>query len=334
SFAGRRRELAQLDSVLDRSRPGLVLAAIDGMAGVGKTSLAVHWAHQVADRFPDGQLYASLRGFDPAKDPSAPGEVLRDFLDALGVPPQRVPGDLDAQAGMYRSMLSGRRMLVLLDNARDAEQVRPLLPGSAGSLVIVTSRNRLPGLITAYGARPVSLDTFSAEEARDALALRLGAERTAAEPDALEEIIERSGRLPLAVAVVAARATVHPDLFLGEIASELRDERRRLDTLSIDGAAADVRAVLSWSYRLLSESAKRMFRLLSVHGGPDFSRNAVASLAGLPRAEARRLLTELTGARLLTETHPGRFTAHDLTRVYAAELSGLEDTPDDRHTAL
>ena len=334
SFAGRRREVAQLDSALDGSRPGLVIAAIDGMAGVGKTSLAVHWAHQVADRFPDGQLYANLRGFDPAKDPSAPGEVLRDFLDALGVPPRRVPGDLDAQASMYRSMLSGRRMLVLLDNARNTEQVRPLLPGSAGSLVIVTSRNRLPGLITAYGARPVSLDTFSADEARDALALRLGAERTAAEPDALEEIIERSGRLPLAVAVVAARATVHPDLFLGEIASELRDERRRLDTLSIDGAAADVRAVLSWSYRLLSEPAKRMFRLLSVHGGPDFSRNAVASLAGLPPVGARRLMTELTGARLLTESHPGRFTAHDLTQVYAAELSALEDTPDDRHAAL
>jgi DNA-binding SARP family transcriptional activator len=335
-FTGRRRELALLDSVLDGSRSpaGLVVAAIDGMAGVGKTALAMHWAHQVADRFPDGQLYANLRGFGPSRKASASGEVLRSFLHALGVPPRRIPDDLDTQASMYRSMLNGRRMLVLLDNARDVEQLRPLLPGSHGCLVIVTSRNRLPGLITAHGARTVSLDTFSAEEASLALALRLGAERTAAEPEAVEEIIDRCGGLPLAMAVVAARAILYPDLPLGEIASELRDARRRLDTLSIDGATADVRAVFSWSYRLLSEPAKRMFRLLSVYCGPDFSQHTAASLAGLPTARTQRLLTELTGARLLTESRPGRFTAHDLTRVYAAELSATNDTPDDRHMAL
>jgi DNA-binding SARP family transcriptional activator len=336
SFAGRRGELIRLHSLLEgsKSATGLVVAAIDGMAGVGKTALAVHWAHQVADRFPDGQLYANLRGFDAAKDASAAGEVLRGFLDALGVPPQRVPADVDAQASMYRSILSGRRMLVLLDNARDMEQVRPLLPGSPGCVVVVTSRNRMPGLIAAHDARTVSLDAFCAEEARQALALRLGPERTAAEPEAVEEIIDRCAGLPLAMAVVAARATLYPNLPLAEIASELRDARRRLDTLSIDGATADVRAVLSWSYRLLSEPARRLFRLLSVHGGPDFSRNAVASLAGVPRAGARRLITELTGARLLTESRPGRFTAHDLTQVYAAELSATDDTHDERHLAL
>lgn len=335
SFAGRRGELIRLHSLLEQgqSATGLVVAAIDGMAGVGKTALAVHWAHQVADRFPDGQLYANLRGFDAARDASAAGEVLRGFLDALGVPPHRVPADVDAQASMYRSMLNGRRMLVLLDNARDMEQVRPLLPGSAGC-VVVTSRNRLPGLITTHDARTVSLDAFCADEARQALALRLGEQRTAAEPEAVEEIIDRCAGLPLAMAVVAARATLYPNLPLAEIASELRDARRRLDTLSIDGATADVRAVLSWSYRLLSEPARRLFRLLSVHGGPDFSRNAVASLAGVPTAEARRLITELTGARLLTESRPGRFTAHDLTQVYAAELSAADDTHDERHLAL
>jgi DNA-binding SARP family transcriptional activator/tetratricopeptide (TPR) repeat protein len=336
SFAGRRGELVRLHSLLEGSQPvaGLVVAAIDGMAGVGKTALAVHWAHQVADQFPDGQLYANLRGFDSDKDAAGPGEVLRGFLDALGMPPQRVPADVDAQASMYRSLMSGRRMLVLLDNARDMEQVRPLLPGSPGCVVIVTSRNRLAGLITAYDARTVSLDAFCAEEARQALALRLGAERTTAEPEAVEEIIDRCAGLPLAMAVVAARATLYPDLPLAEIATELRDARRRLDTLSIDGATADVRAVLSWSYRLLSEPARRLFRLLSVHGGPDFSFNAVASLAGLPKAEAQRLLTELTSARLLTDSRPGRFTMHDLTQVYAAELSATDDSPDDRRMAL
>jgi hypothetical protein len=233
-----------------------------------------------------------------------------------------------------RSMLSGRRMLVLLDNARDMEQVRPLLPGSPGCVAVVTSRNRLPGLIAAHDARTVSLDAFRAEEARQALALRLGTERTAAEPEAVEEIIDRCAGLPLAMAVVAARATPYPNLPLAEIASELRDARSRLDTLSIDGATADVRAVLSWSYRLLSEPARRLFRLLSVHGGPDFAQDAVASLAGVPREEARRLITELTGARLLTESRPGRFTAHDLTQVYAAELSATDDTHDERHLAL
>jgi DNA-binding SARP family transcriptional activator len=335
SFAGRRRELALLDSLLDGAVPdaGLAAAAIDGMAGIGKTALAVRWAHQVADRFPGGQLYANLRGFDPGGRPAPPGEVLRGFLDALGAAPRRIPDDLDAQASLYRSMLSGRRVLVLLDNARDMEQVRPLLPGSPGALVLVTSRNRLPALLTAHGARTVTLDAFSAQEARQALGLRLGPERIAAAPQALEEIIGRCAGLPLALAVVAARAALYPDLPLGEIASELRSARTRLDSLSIDGAAADVRAAFSWSYRLLSEPAQRLFRLLSVHEGLDFSRSAAASLAGLPRTEAGPLLAELAAARLLTESRPGWFTSHELIQVYAAELSAAQDTPADRRAA-
>lgn len=336
AFAGRRRELTRLDSLLDdgtRPGAGVVITAIDGMPGTGKTALAVHWAHRVADQFPDGQLYANLRGFDPGGAALTASEALRGFLDALGVPPQRIPGDLDAQASLYRSMLHGRRVVILLDNVRDIEQVRPLLPGSPGSLVLVTSRNRLPGLITAHGAHTVSLDVFSAGEARQALTLRLGAARLAAAPHAVKEIIARCAGLPLAIAVVAARATVYSELPLTEIAAELRDTSTCLDALSTDDAAADVRAVFSWSYRLLSNPARRLFRLLTTHGGPDFSRGAAASLAGLPTARVRPLLAELTSARLLTEHRPGRFACHGLTRAYATELSAAHDTPDDRHAA-
>jgi DNA-binding SARP family transcriptional activator len=337
AFVGRHRELARLNSLLDdgaQSSATVEIAAIDGMAGIGKTALAVHWAHWAADRFTDGQLYANLRGFDPSGVAMSPEDALRGFLETLGVAPQRIPGDVGAQASLYRSLLNGRRVLVLLDNVRDIEQVRPLLPGSPGCLVLITSRNRLPGLIVAHGAHAVSLDTLPADEARQAMALRLGSARLAAEPDASDEIFDRCGGLPLAMAVVAARATVYQDLPLAEIASELRDPRTRLDALSADGAAAGVRAVFSWSYRLLSIPARRLFRLLAVHEGRELSPNAAASLAGLPRAEIQPLLAELTGARLLTEHRPGRFTSHDLTRVYAAELSAAEDTEDDRRGAL
>jgi DNA-binding SARP family transcriptional activator/tetratricopeptide (TPR) repeat protein len=336
-FAGRRRELARLDMLIAdeaNSSAAVTIAAIDGMAGIGKSALAVHWGYQVAERFPDGQLYVNLRGFDPSGAPMTPGEALRGFLQALGVAPQRIPDDLDAQASLYRSMLHGRRILVLLDNAYDMTQARPLLPGSPGCLVIVTSRNRLLGLVTAHGAGSVTLEALPVEEARETLAARLGAARFTAEPHALEEILDYCSGLPLAIAVVAARATIYGDFSLRDIASELRDADTRLDALSTDDAAADVRAVFSWSYQLLTESARRLFRLLSVHSGPDVSSNAVASVAGLPKAEVLPLLAELTGARLLTEHRPGRFASHDLTRVYAAGLSAAHDTPGDRRAAL
>jgi DNA-binding SARP family transcriptional activator/tetratricopeptide (TPR) repeat protein len=337
AFTGRSWELAQLNSLLDSGTqppPAVVISAIDGMAGIGKTALAVHWAHQVADQFPDGQLYVNLRGFDRSGAVMAPGEALRGFLDALGVAPQRIPGGIGAQAGLYRSLLHDRRVLIVLDNARDAEQLRPLLPGSPGCLVIVTSRNQLTGLITTHDARSLTVDPFSADEAQDALARRLGSARLAAEPDALAEVVELCAGLPLATAIVAARATVRRHLPLAVIASELRDARTRLDALSADDTATDVRAVFSWSYQLLSAQARRLFRLLPVHSGPDFSWAAAASLAGMQGTGIRPLLHELTGARLITEHRPGRFTSHDLIRVYAAELSAELDTDDDRHAAL
>ena len=214
---------------------------LSGTAGVGKTALAVHWAHRVADRFPDGQLYVNLRGFDPTGAVVTPAEAVRGFLDALGVPPERIPADLPAQVGLYRSLLAGRRMLVVLDNARDAEQVRPLLPGSPAAWSLVTSRNQLAGLVAAEGAQPLTLDLLTAAEARQLLARRLGADRVAAEPEAVDEIIERCARLPLALAVVAARAAAHPTFPLATLAAELREAPRPLDAFD-GGDAGDRRA--------------------------------------------------------------------------------------------
>src|SRR5262249_20035561 len=244
-FAGRSGELAALTGLLrGRAEAGgtVVIYAVSGTAGVGKTALAVYWAHQVASRFPDGQLYVNLRGFDPTGAVMEPADAVRRFLDALQVPPERIPADLDAQAALYRSHLSGRRMLVVLDNARDTAQVRPLLPGAPTCLVLVTSRSQLSGLVAADGAHPISLDLLSAAEARELLARRLGAARVAAEPEAVAEIIPRCVRLPLALAIVAARAAAHRHVPLHFLAGELRDTRDRLNALSTtDDPYTDVR---------------------------------------------------------------------------------------------
>jgi DNA-binding SARP family transcriptional activator len=327
AFSGRGRELAALDGLLtpDGRPPAVAVAAVSGTAGVGKTALALHWAHRVLDRFPDGQLYVNLRGFDPAGPPLAPETAIRRFLDAFGVPAGRIPTDLDAQAALYRSTLAGRRVLVVLDNAADAEQVRPLLPGSPTTVVLVTSRNQLAGLVAGAGARPVALGLLSDPEARDLLGHHLGADRLADDTAAVDEIIDRCARLPLALAIAAARAAGHPDFPLGAVAAELGaaelgDARDRLDALSGDGPANDVRAVLSSSYQALSEPAARLFRLLGLHPGPDVTAAAAASLAGVDRAEARRLLAEITRASLLSEHAPGRYGYHDLLRAYAADL--------------
>jgi DNA-binding SARP family transcriptional activator/tetratricopeptide (TPR) repeat protein len=336
-FAGRDRELAHLDGVLGpaRGRSGsAVIAAIAGTAGIGKTALAVRWAHRVADRFPDGQVYVNLRGFDPAGPPVTPLEAVRGFLDAFAVPPERIPAGLDAQVGLYRSVLAGRRVLVLLDNARDADQVRPLLPGAPGCLAVVTSRNQLTGLVAAAGAHLLTLELPGPAEARDMLAGRVGPERVAAEPRAVEEIIARCARLPLAMVVVAARAAAHPGFGLAALAAELRAAGGGLDEFAGSDPATDVRAVFSWSYRQLGAEAARLFRLLGLHPGPDIGRPAAASLAGVPAGAVRPLLAELTRAHLLTEHTPGRYSLHDLLRAYAAELAGGVDTEPERHAAV
>ena len=336
-FTGRTAELRRLTRTLDEAGVGgpgtVVLSAIGGTAGVGKTALALHWAHQVAGRFPDGQLYVNLRGFDPSGAPVSAPEAIRGFLDALGVAPERVPASPEAQAGLYRSLVAGRRMLIVLDNARDEQQIRPLLPASAGTLVLVTSRSQLAGLAAADGARLLSLDVFASGEATELLAARIGYARAAAEPGAVSEIADLCARLPLAVAIAAARAATRPSRPLAALADELRDASGRLDALDAGDPAASVRAVFSWSVRHLSREAARMFRLLGIHPGPDISGPAAASLAGCDPAAARHHLSELARAHLITERLPGRYVLHDLLRAYAAEQASDADSDVERNAA-
>jgi len=337
SFVGRSGHLRALDALLQdqgAAPTAVVISAIAGMAGVGKTALAVHWAHRVAGRFPDGQLYVNLRGFDPGGAGLDPGQALHGFLEAFGVPPARIPEDLAAQSGLFRSLLAGKRMLVLLDNARSAEQVRPLLPGSPGCLAIVTSRDKLAGLVATEGARPLALDLLTAADARDLLARRLGADRVAAEPAAIACIIAACARLPLALTIAAARAATSPTFPLAAIAAELREAASALDPFDAGESATDVRTVFSWSYRALSAPAARMFRLLGLHPGPDVAVTAAASLAAVPPGQARALLAELTRAHLLAEHAPGRYAFHDLLRAYASELASAQECPADRASAV
>jgi DNA-binding SARP family transcriptional activator/tetratricopeptide (TPR) repeat protein len=303
-----------------------VVSAIAGTAGIGKSALAVHWAHRVRDRFPDGQLYANLRGFDPGGTPTPPAEVIRRFLDALHVPAHRVPAGLDAQADLYRTVLADKRVLILLDNARDPDQVRPLFPGARGCLTLVTSRNRLTGLLADDGVHPVALDLLTVDEARDMLAARLGADRIATDPEVVTELIARCARLPLALAIAAAHAAVRPHLPLAKLVAELGQAKDRLDILTGDDTATDLRAVFSYSYHALSPAAARLFRLLGLHPGPDIGAPAAASLTGTTPAEIGPLLAELANAHLLTEQTPGRYALHDLLRAYAAEQAGPDTT--------
>ena len=336
-FAGRAGELAALTGLLDQvaaSAGTVVISAIGGTAGVGKTALAVHWAHQVAGRFPDGQLYINLRGFGPSGQPVTAAEAVRQLLDGLGTAAERIPHGLDAQAGLYRSLLAGRRMLILVDNARDPGQVRPLLPGAPGCLVLVTSRNELTGLGAADGAHLLTLDVLTEEEATELLENRLGRPRVAGEPGAVTDLIGLCSRLPLALSIVAARAAARPQLPLATLAAELRGTDARLDLLSTSDAVTDVRTVFSWSCQQLTLPAARMFRMIGVHGGPDIALPAAASLAGLPAARARPALAELTGTHLLSEHVPGRYAMHDLLRAYAAEQARGTASRDPARAAL
>ncbi|HTV99585.1 MAG TPA: tetratricopeptide repeat protein [Streptosporangiaceae bacterium] len=336
-FTGRAAELAALTRLLDQpgAQPAgtVVISAIGGTAGVGKTALAVHWAHQVAGRFGDGQLYVNLRGFDPSGTPASPEAAIRGFLDALGVPPGQIPPGPQAQAGLFRSLLADKRMLVVLDNARDEQQVRPLLAASPASLVLVTSRSQLGGLAVAEGARLISLDVLTHGEAVQLLTARLGTARAAAEPAAVDQIAAMCAHLPLALAVAAARAAARPGFPLAALAAELADAAGRLDALDAGDPGSSVRAVFSWSTRQLTGEAARMFRLLGIHPGPDITVPAAASLAAIAEADARRLLRELARAQLVAEHVPGRFFFHDLLRAYAAEQAQHTGSDSDRRRA-
>ena len=338
SFIGRSGEMLALTKMIGEpgaEAPGTAqVIVIAGTAGVGKTTLALNWAHQVADRFPDGQLHVNLRGFDSSGTPSAPEVAIRGFLDGLGVAPQRIPPDLEAQARLYRTLVADRRMLVVLDNARDEEQVRPLLPASPGSLVLVTSRSQLCGLAVTDAAWMLTIDVLSHAEAVELLTVRIGRARAAAEASAVSQIATLCACLPLALAVAAARAAARPGFPLNALAAELRDGAGRMDALDAGDPTVSVPAVFSWSYQQLTAEAARMFRLLGLHTGPDISVAAAASLTATKQSEARRLLGELTRLHLISEHVPGRYAFHDLLHAYAGDQALTCDSEPERHEAI
>lgn len=337
-FIGRVNALKTLSQMADGGgQPGgaTVIAVIGGGAGIGKTTLAVHWAHQNMDRFPDGQLYINLRGFDPAGTPLDVTAALRVLLNGLRIPQDRIPVGMAEQCALYRSVLSGHRILIVLDNARSAGQVRPLLPASAGCMVLVTSRHQLLGLAACEGAESLTLDLLSGSEARELLARRLGDGRLDAEPDAATRVIDLCARLPLALNIAAARAGAKPDFPLAVLADQLSHARDRLTALDTGDAAASVRAALSWSYHTLAVPAARMFQLLTVHPGPAITVPTAASLAAVSHLQAREAVAELTQSHLLTEHAPGRYAFdNDLVGVYAKELAHTECPDVERRAAL
>ncbi|NUT46017.1 MAG: tetratricopeptide repeat protein, partial [Saccharothrix sp.] len=292
--------------------------------GIGKTWLALHWAHLHRDRFPDGQLFADLRGFGPTGEPATPEAVLRNFLDALGADPARVPADLDGQAALYRSLVADRRMLVVLDNAADASQVTPLLPGSETCAVLVTSRDHLAGLITGHGAHHLPLDVLPVGEARALLTARLGVDRVETEAKAVDDLIKLSGGFPLALSVIAAQAQTRPRLSLAVLAAELRD--LGLDAFDTGDPSASLPTVLSWSLRTLSDEHREVFALLGVAPGPDTALPAAITLTGLTPARTHRALQALEEASLLYRGEHGRYGMHELVRAYAAGTA--DDLPE------
>ncbi|WIX90427.1 BTAD domain-containing putative transcriptional regulator [Amycolatopsis sp. DG1A-15b] len=332
-FTGRTHDLESLTAVLDspaRAGTGVAIAVLSGAGGIGKTWLALHWAHRHLDRFPDGQLFVDLRGFGPAGRPMPIGAAVRGLLDAFGVAPSDVPVELHAQSALLRSLTAGKRLLIVLDNAADTQQVAPLLPGGPGCTVLVTSRQRLPGLVAGHGAHPLALDVITDAEARALLTARLGAEKIAAEPDAAEELLACCGGFPLALSIVAGRALAHPGLPLAQLAAELSEAGPA--GLDEGDPATDLSAVLSWSYRALDEDQARMFALLGIAPGPDISAAAAACLTGLPRSPARALLRSLEQASLVTRDRHDRFHMHDLVRRYATDRAAV-DLPDTERSA-
>jgi tetratricopeptide (TPR) repeat protein len=337
-FTGRSRHMADLDALLAQTTSDLtstvIVSAIAGMAGVGKTALAVHWAHRARDQFPDGDLYVNLRGYGPGP-PLLPSQGLEAFLEAMDVPPERIPHDVEARAAMYRTLLDQRRVLIVLDNANSAEQVRPFLPGSPGCLVMVTSRSLLPGLVALDGASRIILDSLSSDEASALLGKIVGTERIAAEPEAAASIARSCAYLPLALRIVAEQAATHPQRRLGELAQALDDESSRLDIIAIGGDdASAVRSVFSWSYRALQPELARTFRLLGLHAGPDISIAAAAALLGVTVSPARSLIDGVAAVHLIEEPNLGRYRFHDLLRAYAGERASADEASTARNDAV
>jgi DNA-binding SARP family transcriptional activator/tetratricopeptide (TPR) repeat protein len=331
-FTGRTDHLARLDGLLSMTG-GVVITTIAGMAGVGKTALAVHWAHRVAERFAGGQLYVSLQGHTPGP-PVRPLQALAGLLRALGVPADAVPVELDEAATLYRSLLAGRRMLVVLDNAANAEQVRPLLPGSPGSLVLLTSRDRLTGLVATHGVHRLTLGVLTPAESVALLARMLGADRVNREPEAAAELAQICGRLPLALRIAAANLTDRPARSIADHVAGLRTDGRLSELAVADDPQVAVRVAFDQSYARLSPAARRMFRQLSLAPGTDLSLPGAAALAGRPPGQVAKWLGRLVDAHLLEQRGPARYGLHDLLRLYAQERGEHEDGPSKRASAL
>ncbi|WP_306208660.1 AfsR/SARP family transcriptional regulator [Actinoplanes sp. RD1] len=336
-FSARDQELATLSAVSARSRtgrPGPAVCLVHGTGGIGKTWLVVHWAQKHRHLFPDGQLFVNLRGFDPSGEPLSSAVALRGFLTALGVPPGSLPAGVDAQAALYRTLAADKRLLVVLDNARDSAQVAPLLPGSASATVLVTSRAVLTGLIGSHGAEPLVLDVLGAADARTLLARRLGEQRLAGHAASVATVIAACGGLPLALGIAAARAAIRPMSALPSVAGELADAGTRLAALEEDHAQAGLRAVLSWSYAALDHRDARVLLLTALAPGADVSLPAVVAVSGLPERDATAALRALHRYSLLTEHTAGRWRVHDLVRLYLVERAGQDLTGDDRDRGL
>lgn len=337
AFINRQAEVRALTRFVSPRQGGGISAVVvvTGSAGVGKTALALHWAHRVRDRFPDGELYANLRGFDSGPPVSA--EVILDrFLRDLGVPPDVIPADLDGRAALFRSLIADRRILIVLDNVADIGQVRPLIPGGGGPFLIITSRNQLPGLAIRDGAQRVRLDIL---QESDAVALLRQVTRSGGRRDAATDLAELArvcARLPLALRVAAEHAVSRPTMQLAELIADLRDDSLLWDALSVgDGPHGEaVRTVFAWSYRDLSPDAARMFRVLGLHRGPDISLQAAAAAYGATARAARRALDILVGAFLVETVRPGRYQLHDLLRAYALDQARGLDSDDDRREAV
>ena len=334
-FVGRTEEVDRLDIALgdaSTETADVGIFALVGAGGMGKTWLALHWAHRHAERFPDGQLFVDLRGFSPEGAPMDPAIAVRGFLAGLGVSPDQIPADPHARTALFRSLVAGRRMLIVADNAADTAQVAPLLPGTGTCTVLVTSRTHLSGLIVGHAARCLAVDVLSDAEARALFSVRLGAARVAEESAAVDDLIRMCGGFPLALSIVSGHAQARPRLPLTAVAAELRD--LGLDALDDDDRAASLPTVLSWSYRALSRHQAISFSLLGIAAGPDISLHAAASLTGQSLPQTTTLLRGLEHASLLAQDVRGRFRMHDLIRAYAAATANRDLTEHQRRTAL